>query len=325
MAAPGEDSGMATNRPSLRTNPYRGQDAFLRMPTDLPQPEIVELAARLEKFQRILAAPAAEVDALYDRIPDTRGGLVLGTDLGRELLEDYNSRNGRILYTGITNALGRLYGQDRLWREIHDPQGRTHLMFTAGGVAAGKTTFVGNVALDPYDLVFDGTLREEAWALDSISSALEHGWRISVNYLQRPLPLALTGIVRRAIATGRSFPLAEMVKAHGDAQRSILSLSDHFRGDDRVRFHYWLNDTPDGGPLREIELSQIQPGGNASHASAGAPAGFPDFGRADLVRGFRSAMDGEIHVEGECACGTLLRQFAGRDEEFRQMLKDGGR
>jgi hypothetical protein len=215
-------------------NPYRNADGTIRVPeraSSFVDPALTHLEAKLKE----LVDNQNQADGLYDQIPDSKNGKVIGTDIARELLPEYAAnREGKILYTHATGRMAQAYAKDRLWREIQNPRGRTELMFTAGGVAAGKSTAVTEGMVAASDLVFDGTLRETDWAIETIEEALKNGWNVEINYVQRPIDLVIRGAISRADRGGRWGSLAVLPSVHQAAQASAIRLFKHFQ--DRPQF-----------------------------------------------------------------------------------------
>ena len=257
---------IAQASPTDGQNPYRKPDGTLLIPDRASSSTDPALAQHEKKLQDI-ADDQPRADKLYNEIPDAKGGKVIGTDIARELLPEFaESREGKLQYTNATGRVAQAYAKDRLWREIENPQGRTKLMFTAGGVASGKSTAVTDEMVAASDLVFDGTLRESDWTIKTIERAIAKGWRVEINYVQRPLPLVLQGAIDRAQSKGRWGSLADLPAIHQAAQQSILKIAKHFEGNPHFLLNLWLND---GKTLKDqpkpLNLEQIDAGGEYSY------------------------------------------------------------
>jgi hypothetical protein len=217
--------------------------------------------AQAERLIKALVNDPQRADRIYDEIPDSAEGKVIGTDLARELLPEYRRREGKLVFTQITSHAAGSYSTDRLRREIEARGKRQLLLMTAGGVAAGKTSGVSDAVIGATDLIFDGTLRDVAWAVETIQGAIEAGWGVEIHYLQRPVALAARGVIRRANEFGRWFPLRNLAAAHLDAQRAIAGIARWFSGHPAVEVNLWLNagETWETG-LRTLEPAEIRPG-----------------------------------------------------------------
>jgi hypothetical protein len=259
-------------------NPYRNANGTIRVPeraSSFVDPALTHLEAKLKN----IVDNQSQADGLYDQIPDSKNGKVIGTDIARELLPEYAAnREGKILYTHATGRMAQAYAKDRLWREIQNPRGRTKLMFTAGGVAAGKSTAVTDDMVAASDLVFDGTLRETSWAIQTIELAIRNGWKVEINYVQRPIDLVIRGAISRADRGGRWGSLADLPSIHQAAQASAIRLFKHFHGRPQFRMNLWLNDgaTLDVAP-KLVRLEQVDIGGPLSYGGI-------DDGRLDTGR-----------------------------------------
>jgi len=332
-----DDDGKKSFAPSPPGNPFRDADGKLAIESHPDSSKDPDLAEKENEFIETLNRPIAEVDADYNAIADehesSHGGKVISTDLPRKLLKAFaESKAGRILYTGITTAGARAYGRDRLWREIHNRGSRKKLMFTAGGIAAGKSSVVTDEVIAAQDLVYDATLRETKWAIQNIEKAIEQGWELQIVYVQRPIDLALKGAIDRANKQGRSFPLADLPAAHQDAQRSILDIAKHFKGNASVQIDLWLNSGTNREAPTPLEISQIDKGGKYSYEQHHDSRGTQSLarsnsessdqripksstGRGAVLEAFREA------VQRKDLSTELLSRLAGKDKGLLGILR----
>jgi len=325
-------------------NPFRTPDGKLPIESQSDPAIDPDLAAKESEFIETLNRPIEEVDADYNAIHDefesSHGGKVISTDLPRKLLKYFAaSKEGRERYTGITTAGARAYGRDRLWREINDRGNRKKLMFTAGGIAAGKSSVVTDEVIASQDLVYDATLRETSWAIRNIEKAIENGWEVRIVYVQRPIELALQGAVHRAGKQGRSFPLADLPAAHHEAQKSIVEIAKRFEGNPRIEIQLWLNSGQNRETPTELSVPQIDKSGKYSYehishvtntrGTERVVGSDPQSGdqriqeyssdRRAVLDTFRQA------VQRPDLSRDILSGLAGRDPELQQILKDSGK
>jgi RNAse (barnase) inhibitor barstar len=294
------------------SSPFRNAEGKISVPKwdttrDLP----VELHASDREIKAIVDNQE-EADRLYNALPESKGGKVINTDIARGLLPAYaESREGRIKYTLATATAAKVYAADRIHREIENRGDRKKLMFTAGGVAAGKSTVVDDDMVAQHDLVFDGTMRDTAQAIKTIHQALDKGWDVRINYVQRPIELVIPGAIDRANTYGRWGTIGDLPAIHADAQRSIIEIAHHFSNDPRVKIRFWLNDgrTKEDRP-KLIALKDINTGG---HLSLSGEA-FLSRGRAAVDSSFRNAVkSGKYDHE-------LLKRLAGNDKILNAIL-----
>ena len=69
-----------------------------------------------------------------------------------------------------------------------------------------------------------------------IDLALKNDWYVEVAYVFRDIELALYGALERSIEEGRSVPIEELPRNHGQVQRSILRLIRRYRTEARLSF-----------------------------------------------------------------------------------------
>lgn len=334
----GDDVTTGHEKAISKQNPYRNEAGEIR----LPRFEDLKLGEQYRKDweeMRQIVANQALADKIYDAIPDSHGGKVIGTDVARELSPLFASgREGRIAFTPSTSRLASIYAQDRLWREIHKRGDREVLIFTAGGVASGKSTVMSRAAIQNADLVFDGTLRNASWAKSAIRDALSNGWEVSVEYVQRPLELVASGAVFRANDSGRWGPAHKLAETHKAAQDSIIKIYGEFRDDIRVDINFWINDglTLDQ-PARRIEFSQIDKGGEYSYDESNGKnqdqgvagkdgSGYSGSKSQDgggVPEGARRVKEGfRREVESGDYETRILRRLADGDAEYEAIVED---
>ena len=262
----GETTGAGDG--AATTNPYRTPEGQIQVPFRASSNFDQSLQQFEDRMRAIVNDPATS-DAAYNEIPDSKGGKVIGTDIYRNVLPEYaQGREGRIGFVNATGRVAQAAAKDRLWREINNRGDRKVLLFTAGGVAAGKSTAVTDDVVAEADLVFDGTLRETDWAKQTIQQALDNGWKVKVRYVQRPLNLVARGAIRRAQQEGRWGPYASVPDTHAEAQASIVDISKSFTDNPRVTFNYYLNDGTSVTDMPKIlSLKDIDTGGKYSYAT----------------------------------------------------------
>ncbi|MFW6032633.1 MAG: zeta toxin family protein, partial [Phycisphaeraceae bacterium] len=233
--------------PNVPGNPHRREDGSLAVEED--EHDLSGELRRAQTRMREIAEDMERADALYNAIPDAEGGKVIGTDIARFLSPDYSAgelgsnrrREAVAKYLHATSRVASAYAKDRLRREIMNRGDRKVLMFTAGGVAAGKSSAIGPEEIEIADLIFDGTMRKPKRAIDDIRRALNQGWGVSVHYVHRPFELVVQGAIERADRTGRWGPLDELPEIHRTAQQSFLAVARHFADDPRVQIIAHLN------------------------------------------------------------------------------------
>lgn len=213
---------------------------------DLPNKPSVTLN-RVQKnafdTMRQLLGNLSEADRLYNRIPQSKAGSVISTDIARYLEPQYAAepKKGGIRDLGPSWDLAWRYAQDRLVREIEDRKTRERVRFMSGGWGAGKTYALRNEPSVAPCLIWDGTLKESRWAIEMIDLALANNWQVEVAYVFRDLELALYGAMERKREVGRGVPLTELPGNHRAVQQTILKLTTVYRANPSVSFVYLHN------------------------------------------------------------------------------------
>ena len=214
-----------------------------------------------EAFEKLLENKE-EADRIYDSIPDSRGGIIISTDLARFLDERYRDTpkgKPRDLLPGWDCAWR--YAHDRLTRELKNRGRRSIARFMAGGWAAGKTHALESQKSP--DLAWDGTLSDVRWASDMIRLALDQGWRVDIAYVYRDIEMALYGAIERAQKEGRAVPLNELPGTHQMVQNSILRLTEKFHDNPGVSFTLVHNVGMKGitGKSMQVTFADLAAGG----------------------------------------------------------------
>ena len=218
--------------------------------------------------------PIVEVDALYDSIPDSFDGRVIGTDAGRELCKEYrDSWDGRLLYAWVTSGPASAYAQDRFKRALQSSSNnnsgkRRVLVMTAGGPASGKTSVIRSGLVDgSVDLVMDQNLGKHHRAIEQIDMAISHGWDVRIVYVFKPFDTIATEVIDRAHHLGRWSSINVVGHAHRTAQASMLLLYDKYANSDdphpnvTVELKLNLHSRENPVPVTDMDIEDIRPGG----------------------------------------------------------------
>lgn len=213
-----------------------------------------------EKLRRDYDGARAE----YDALPESDGGLVLNTDIARELSPDYRKDRTRSadVHEPASAFIKRVYA-DKL--AAPTPEGRERVvMFTAGGTGAGKTVSmrIAKEKIGAPELVFDTNMNTMAAAVDKIEQALQAGRDVRILYTYTDPVEAFRRAVGRATrmerdkGSGRTVPIDEHAKTHIGASRVMRELADRYRNDMRVEII--AADNSNGpGKLKAADLADL--------------------------------------------------------------------
>ncbi|MBS0229466.1 MAG: hypothetical protein JSS23_12345 [Proteobacteria bacterium] len=187
-------------------------------------------------------ATDAENDALYASLPESRGGSVLNTDIGREMDPEFRGAK-RATLSQATHRPASRYIRDLLSRLLRrEPQESPVLNILAGGSGSGKSTTL-NAIHRPGSLVYDTTFSNTAEAIADVQEALDSGRMVKIDYVHRPIERAIAGAVGRAKdpQDGRTVPVSVIARSHYGAQQTAIAVAQHFGSDPRVALRVWDN------------------------------------------------------------------------------------
>jgi len=202
---------------------------------------------------RYIESVTAEYDGAVRLVkPGTRdivaamaqGPLIITADDMRELFPQYaasrasRSTHSISVHEAVTAMARELYERALA---LDDPRGNNTVLFTAGGVASGKTTAtltidaVQRAALSA-QIIYDSTMRRYESAHRRVRQALQAGKLVGVVYVFTPIEKSAVWLVDRAVATGRVVPAGPAARSHWQAQHTFLKLVEEFDGDSAVSF-----------------------------------------------------------------------------------------
>jgi len=205
-----------------------------------------EVEARFAKF---LEDNTEEALAQYRKL----FGNESNPDNASELSKDY-SPGGAGATDAKTNAARTTWGRavhepatalvkEFFKRELKKPVGPDALnlvVFTAGGVAAGKSTSLKQFPeltdrAKRAQIVVDSTLSSLKGANRLMGQVLGAGKKVNIFYVHRsPMESFVNGALKRARENGRTLPLDYFLKTHMGAPRVLLHVAKQYRDDPRV-------------------------------------------------------------------------------------------
>ena len=174
----------------------------------------------------------------------TRGPLVISADDMRELFPRYaesaasRSTHSVSVHEAVTAMAQELYERALA---IDDPRGNNAVLFTAGGVASGKTTAIHTIdqvkrAANSAQIVYDSTMRRHSSAQMRARQALDADKSVRIVYVYTPIEKSAVWLVGRAVESGRVVPADAAARSHWQAQHTYLELKKEFEGDSAVSF-----------------------------------------------------------------------------------------
>lgn len=247
----------------VRPSPWRLANGHLKIKA--LDDSVDERALRAHQRMLDVAEHPEVADPAYDALPDAEGGKVIGTDVARSLLPEYQSRKGALAFNAATSHVASSYALDRLWREIEDsPHKDRPLIFAAGGPGAGKSRALTPEVVAGAGLIYDSNFRDFTQSVLLIEHALKNGWTdLQVHHTTRRLDLVLDGVIDRAKRCGRAAPIAKVPARHRAAQKNVLKVMRRYRKEPRLTFQLFLNNgtAKDPRPLKSLRPQDIAPQG----------------------------------------------------------------
>jgi len=199
-----------------------------------------------ELFNREIVSDVEGAMSAYARIPATKNGKVIDTDLFRELSPEY--RENRALASNVhepaselnrayfTRLLERTRGQEGTW------------LFTGGGPASGKSAAVSDEVESSAQAVVDGTMGKPDRVVRDVNRVLEDPTKdVSIVYIDRDPVKAFDLALKRSMSmeqntgSGRTIPVKDFLDMHAASRRSIQKIYEQLGDNPRVDIQIWDN------------------------------------------------------------------------------------
>jgi len=178
----------------------------------------------------------------------------INTDNARELSADYapggidatdaKSKAARSTWSNAVHEPASALVKEIYRRELLKPapaDQRNHVVFTAGGPAAGKTTAIRSALplaklVAQAQIIYDTTLSTLPTAIGRISQALNAGKTVSIVYVHRdPVEAFINSVLLpQTDRLGRIVPLEVFQRLHLEAPKVQLEIAGHYKNDRRV-------------------------------------------------------------------------------------------
>lgn len=212
--------------------------------------------------ERLVTNPE-QIAADYAARPDSDGGVILGTDIARELAPEYLADRTRSadVHEAASDVVKTLYD---LALSKPTPKGRDNrVIVAAGGTGAGKTTGLREADLGRPELIYDTNSNRAASAIEKIDAALTAGRDVSVVYTFRdPVEALRQGALPRAMrqeaefGSGRTVPLSEHAATHAGSAQAMRELATHYAANSRVEI-LAIDNSRGKGQARLVPLESL--------------------------------------------------------------------
>ena len=219
---------------------------------------ITELTTKYDKNGNVTTPGTGDIVGAM-----ARGPLIISSDDMRDLFPPFAaSKGGRSIHAqSVQEAVSAISAE--LYRralEVDDPRGFNTVLFTAGGVASGKTTAIQTIdevkhAAMAAQIIYDGIMRTYENSLRRMNMALDADKLVGVVYVFTPIEKSAVWLVDRAVETGRVVQADVAGRSHWQAPHTFLKLIEGFDGNDAVSFRL-IDKSSDESKLVPPELMQ---------------------------------------------------------------------
>jgi hypothetical protein len=190
--------------------------------------------AALAVEERAINSLKENLAALIKKYRETFGVLV-GTDLARELFPDYTaSLECRLKFAAaVQRAAAKL--ADAVYEQILAETEGGSAVFTAGGTGAGKTTSIQrNVetssALERANVIYDSNLSSFKTAKGKVEMALAASCKVILIFVHRhPVEAYVDGVLPRALEQGRTVPIQAHLSNTGHESEVFIADIDYLK------------------------------------------------------------------------------------------------
>jgi len=198
-----------------------------------PEAQVVE--------SRTIELVGEGLDRLIEQYRE-RFGVVVATDLARELFPDYTASLKSRLRFALAVQRSAAHVVDAVYERILSAPVIGDALFTAGGTGAGKTTAIRTSSktsglISKAAIVYDSNFNSLASARAKVTLALEAGLRAIVIFVHRhPVEAYLQGVLPRALVEGRTVSIEGHLRMHRDALKTFLRCQRAFADNSQAAF-----------------------------------------------------------------------------------------
>jgi len=169
-------------------------------------------------------------------------GVVVGTDLAREMFPEYSENIGTRLKFAVSVQRAAAKLADLVFDQIVSEIDGGSSLFTAGGTGAGKTTSIlrdgtAKEAFACSRVIFDGNLNSFKPSKAKIEAVLAKQCKVAVVFVHRhPVAAYIKGVIPRALEQGRTVPIHGHLRMHKDSIETFLKCHRYFAQNQNVSF-----------------------------------------------------------------------------------------
>lgn len=227
-------------------------------------PEERDVEARFANW--ILEDVSRAIDE-YGKLPDSKGGKLINTDVARDLSPDYAaSKESRARLAGAVHEPASWLSKEIYKKKLTETarkSERNKVFFTAGGAGSGKSSAIDVIpdmkeASDTAHIIYDTNMNTLNSAISRIEQALQAGKAVHIAYVVRdPIKSLTEGALPRAEKSGRTVPLVEHAKTHEGSAEVVKKLIEKYKKDDRVQVDI-VDNTGPFGSAKEAGIEVVE-------------------------------------------------------------------
>jgi hypothetical protein len=190
---------------------------------------------------RTIELVGEELDGLVEQYRK-QFGVVVGTDLARELFAEYTASLQSRLDFALAVQRSAAYVADAVYERILSGSVIGDALLTAGGTGAGKTTAIRTSSqtkglISEAAIVYDSNFNSLGSARAKVTLALEAGLRVIVIFVHRhPVEAYLQGVLPRALGEGRTVSIEGHLRMHRDSLKTFLRCQRVFADNPQAAF-----------------------------------------------------------------------------------------
>lgn len=186
-------------------------------------------------------------------------GNVFDTDNARWLSPEYKENPAELssaVHVPAREFVTKIY-KEELAKNAKKGQ-KNIVTFTSGGSGVGKSSLVKKAQDAKSQLIVDTNLSHFDSAVKDVNEAIDAGKGVHISYMYKdPVKAFKEGVMGGKTRGGRTVPVDVAVGSNEGSLETIKQLSEHFKGNKKVKFQYFENNGK-VGKMKPLSLKDVQ-------------------------------------------------------------------